>query len=832
MGVYLTSGYRSEQDITKPETNDAYQYFGKCSHGGPYDDSKSDIAAGGINKEGTDPVLAPHHYHHVQAAELAILSTELFLSSSGYGLLNKSGEEAYRKLLNLGTGATLAFVIDVSGSMRDEILAVQEEAIEIIRETNGTYDAPYNYVVVPFSDPDVGPFIVTEDPQKCIDFIASLSPYGGGDCPELCNTGLEIAILNSLPGSQIYVFTDASDKDRSKAEEVAALAQTRQCRVDYILTGTCTVASLHDNDANSFNQQQHRQRREDILFSDSYSAISQKSGGTVYETEKENIGEVTEIIQIGLGSSKVTLLKWTGNAAGNDTNVDFLVDTTVSEFSVSMTGSEAAPNITLIDPSGKQVQFNGTNVEVVVNVDFILAITATLPDVGLWTISLNDMQNYKIDVIAQSTVDFSYQFLETDDQGVTFPAIGSPIAGQLTLLSINVVGREQIGNADSVTLVTSDGRYLMNYMLEQASSRDDDVFITTITTPIEPFTVRLNGGDLDGNLFSRLMPTQIQAQSFKLDFVSAASGDLTPGGTQVVQFILRNEGVNDTFTISASTDNPDEVSVTVMPRLVFLTRKQHVEGNMTFMAKDTTAAGTISTATLFASSSSGATTSLVTSQAVVEPDTEVLDVIRPECAIISTESTCTGDMMDADNCADHQWQIVFEATEEGSGINAIEVFPLANSTEYELDTYTLFFANGSYKSDCCCPLVTINIRDFYGNLGQCSVDYYASIANTTDPPPCLPQPPPRPTTSTIKPNTTMLPKPVDDGLSSGAIAGITVAGVLVAVIILVTLIFVCKKMSANKKISSNGANTKEDAHEHNNPAYSYDVEHTYGNIEH
>ena len=63
--------------------NDAFDYFGKCSHGGPYDDSKDLTAAGGVNKEGTDPVLAPHHYHHVQAAELAILSTELFLSSPG-----------------------------------------------------------------------------------------------------------------------------------------------------------------------------------------------------------------------------------------------------------------------------------------------------------------------------------------------------------------------------------------------------------------------------------------------------------------------------------------------------------------------------------------------------------------------------------------------------------------------------------------------------------------------------------------------------------------------------------------------------------------------------
>ena len=42
----------------------------------------------------------------------------------------------------------------------------------------------------------VGPHLVTEDPQECIDFIGSLVPYGGGDCPELANSGLEIALVN------------------------------------------------------------------------------------------------------------------------------------------------------------------------------------------------------------------------------------------------------------------------------------------------------------------------------------------------------------------------------------------------------------------------------------------------------------------------------------------------------------------------------------------------------------------------------------------------------------------------------------------------------------
>ncbi len=49
---------------------------------------------------------------------------------------------------------------------------------------------------IQFFPTDVGPLLVTENPQECIDFIDSLEPYGGGDCPELCNTGLEIAIIN------------------------------------------------------------------------------------------------------------------------------------------------------------------------------------------------------------------------------------------------------------------------------------------------------------------------------------------------------------------------------------------------------------------------------------------------------------------------------------------------------------------------------------------------------------------------------------------------------------------------------------------------------------
>ena len=50
----LTSGYRSGQDIKKPEN------VGKCSHGGKMDESRFKPATGGINKDSTSTDESPH----------------------------------------------------------------------------------------------------------------------------------------------------------------------------------------------------------------------------------------------------------------------------------------------------------------------------------------------------------------------------------------------------------------------------------------------------------------------------------------------------------------------------------------------------------------------------------------------------------------------------------------------------------------------------------------------------------------------------------------------------------------------------------------------------
>lgn len=152
------------------------------------------------------------------------------------------------RTVSLKPGQDIAFVVDTTGSMWDDIGAVKSSATAIIeaifdpardllnsRVAVVEYNDPFTGVVLPFTDqPD-------PDDRKsaALSGINALYASGGGDLPELTYTGL----LRALDGSagdwrsdavsrKIVLFGDATAKDAYLAPIVYALALGRGVELD------------------------------------------------------------------------------------------------------------------------------------------------------------------------------------------------------------------------------------------------------------------------------------------------------------------------------------------------------------------------------------------------------------------------------------------------------------------------------------------------------------------------------------------------------------------------------------------------------------------------
>ncbi len=144
------------------------------------------------------------------------------------------------KSINLGPGQDIAFVIDTTGSMFDDIDAVKSSSSQII---NAIFDGEGGFLdsriaVVGYNDPGTNTFLNFTDQPKiddrktaAINAINSISVGGGSDFPELVNSGL----LRALSGGagewnkeaisrSIILFGDAPPKDTELRAQVLELA--------------------------------------------------------------------------------------------------------------------------------------------------------------------------------------------------------------------------------------------------------------------------------------------------------------------------------------------------------------------------------------------------------------------------------------------------------------------------------------------------------------------------------------------------------------------------------------------------------------------------------
>jgi hypothetical protein len=131
-------------------------------------------------------------------------------------------------------------VIDTTDSISDGISSVRAKiAARIIDNPNTTSVEPL-YIVTGFDSSSYNLAALDSDVTQFQSAVNSLNADEGGDCAEMSGGGTLLAVQNSLPNGNVWVFTDASAKDSHLYHVIAHNAKMMNVKINYGLTGSCS----------------------------------------------------------------------------------------------------------------------------------------------------------------------------------------------------------------------------------------------------------------------------------------------------------------------------------------------------------------------------------------------------------------------------------------------------------------------------------------------------------------------------------------------------------------------------------------------------------------
>ncbi|XP_073699204.1 von Willebrand factor A domain-containing protein 7-like [Garra rufa] len=693
----LTSGYFNLFSSTKPP--------GKCSHGGSLDRTSSREPTGGINK---DDISSDHGFLHFRAADMAISATMEVLQDIRLAI----GDRTFLRLMGLSQTSVLAFVIDTTGSMSDDITEAKRVSFSIIDSRRGTPEEPSEYILVPFNDPDFGPLTRTKDASIFKQRINSLSASGGGDAPEMCLSGLLLALAGAPPSTDIFVFTDAAAKDSELKSTVQAMIERTKSTVTFLLTNAL-------------------RRRRDVSQSQRFTSrsitpspiklyrdLAHVSGGQTIEVTKATLSQATAVITDASTSALVTLFQVVRSPAIAE-NFYFFLDPSLSNVTVYVTGD--SPVLTIYSPTGvsqsgsvadgplgriwtvgnlKRVKLNSDN------------------QTGEWKISINSTAFYSLKVIGQSSVNFLFNFVEQLEGGDFTPKANRPFIGRNATLFVSVTGGDSVTVTD-VLLVEASGSGVVNGTIKSVGATDFLVNIDRI--PEWAFVVQLKGllnhstRPLPSR-FQRQSPTQQQGSRFTI--TAQPKNTMEPGIPVVFNFTLVNSATGGNYTIQARTDR----SFTVLfPSSLNMGTEGSAQGAMTLTAPSNTESGTDVTLTIEAEDSESGDSNYMAVRFTVM--TKVTDFSSPVCQVVSIKADCPVE------CSNGSWELSANLTDgNGTGIARVSLSRGNGSLSlsYVMSVRGTNVVVASYNASCCSQEVELVAVDRVGNVGTC----FTSIKKT------------------------------------------------------------------------------------------------------
>uniref|UniRef100_A0A673W202 von Willebrand factor A domain-containing protein 7-like n=1 Tax=Salmo trutta TaxID=8032 RepID=A0A673W202_SALTR len=692
----LTSGYMGILSSAKPK--------GKCSHGGAADLTSSKAPRGGISK---DERRSDNVALHTAAVTVATTATLQLLDD----IRGAAGDNNYLRFMGVARSSVVVFVIDTTGSMSDDILEAKRVVYEIIDSKKGTQDEPSQYILVPFNDPEFGPLIKTTNPDVMKAEIANLTADGGGDLPEMCLSGLQLALTGAPASSNIYVFTDAIAKDIELKETIVALIRSTKSTVSFFMTGDGA-----------------RRRRRGVESSEAtfetYKDLALASGGQAISVTKENLPQATDVIIDSSTSALVIVLQRARNPGRAET-FSFLLDESLNNITIYITGKSLT--FTLKNPAGvtqKQNEANGKLGTVQTVGNLYRVRLATDKHTGLWEISMNSNQPYTLKVTGQSTIAFIYDFVETFEGPHPGYALisGRPKAGMPAMLLVSVLGRKGPASVKvaNVALVTVSGSEVVGGALEDMGNGD---FLVTVTkVPAGEFVVLLNGTDVvSSTVFQRQSTTQMSVS--KVTIKAVVDRSMEPGKPFTLPFTVMTDATGGSYKISASNDRDFKMNV---PGSIAVTTGGNSTGEMTITVPANTPSGTDVTLTIEAVAPGASDSNYAVLRLSVV--TKVTDFTPPQCEVVSVSVVdCPADPA---ACSSAFWQLSANLTDgvNGTGITSLTHRQgVGNLTHTDLKQTVVAAA---FNASCCSLTVELVAVDKAMNVGNCRF----SIVRNAGPP--------------------------------------------------------------------------------------------------
>lgn len=454
--------------------------------------------------------------------------------------------EARDKALTALFGAkSVAFVIDVTGSMGEEIGQVKSEVRTMVENLSDDEDPPSRYILVHFGDPCACEPFVTSDPSRLIAEVDTLYASGGDDCPEYSQTALFKAVNQSSFFGKVYLFTDATAKDSWVRFAVSAVATLKFVTISCLLTGSCSP------------------------IDPAYYKNAGDTGGQVYFLQRSEVGNMFALFDAELQNDLMPILIRRRTVIGSDT-LPLPVDESIAELTVSLAPEDASgmlPDVDmqLVRPDGSAVTAADPNATIIETSGGKL-IRYRTPTPGAWSIAVSGNGLYTVRALASTPLGFEQayfaQMAGTYAHDGLFPLSGQPTTDQPQTSIMTLRG--DVLNPELEILNIDGSHYSSPTVIEDDLNAPPHSLVARFTPPSTSFRMRLTGLSQGGNPVVREVGTLFQGQSTSLSFEQPLPV-LDAGVPGRVRVRVRNLGSADTFTVSGFSGDAAVTTVTPMP---------------------------------------------------------------------------------------------------------------------------------------------------------------------------------------------------------------------------------------------------------------------------